>query len=720
MALTRITKGVIKPNENYDTHNIVSTGIVTSVGLDVNGSADISGSLSVGGVLTYEDVTSIDSVGLITARSGIFVSAGSSVGIGTDDLTYPLEIHDSDPRIQLVDTDLASNRTVQLRNNQGSFVPSASQHAILYAGGSERVRITSNGYIGINTNNPVNALEVLGKSGNTDTIAGVTVHEIARFNADTSEKLGLKLALDNTNKVFYLHRSDNGGDFAFSMRSGGQSLERLRITHDGKVGIGTNNPGQPLEIAHDNPGIRITDKNSSAGAGNTSYTQISNLNGNTYVYTRANQNNGSYLIGGHANGVFTERVRILQSGGVGINTTVLPYGQFAVDHGQYGLTRISNHSHLLLQNKNAGNTTFWSLIPRDNARFGIGRGTPDANGTVNESDEKFTILSNGKVGIGTVTPNENLDIQGTLAVGDNTLAVNRPRIILTSIYHGTNYGHLFGANLKVDSSSTFTTPAINISGGGWEYLAANSLNSHGTMRYLSAPDTNSSSSTPLERFRIAGNGHVAIGTNSPNSALPLTIAGQYPGIQFQDNQGSSAFNINADANEFRIQTGQAGGSPTPRFILKSDGRIEVTGDGHRNSSYGIFQVNQAADNDEGGIALLNDANNRSMRLYVDASGNSVINSGDGGLATLKLNEGDGDVIVGHDLLPDADNDQDLGSSSKRWANIYTADLQLSNKGNTNDVDGTWGQYTIQEGEDDLFLINKRNGKKYKFMLEEVN
>ena len=65
MALTRITKGVIKPNENYDTHNINSTGIVTAVG------ADFSGNVSVGGVLTYEDVTSIDSVGIITARNGI-------------------------------------------------------------------------------------------------------------------------------------------------------------------------------------------------------------------------------------------------------------------------------------------------------------------------------------------------------------------------------------------------------------------------------------------------------------------------------------------------------------------------------------------------------------------------------------------------------------------------------------------------------------------------
>ena len=63
---------------------------------------------------------------------------------------------------------------------------------------------------------------------------------------------------------------------------------------------------------------------------------------------------------------------------------------------------------------------------------------------------------------------------------------------------------------------------------------------------------------------------------------------------------------------------------------------------------------------------------------------------------------------------------DLGSATKRWANIYSADLQLSNEGGANDVDGTWGQYTIQEGEDDLFLINRRSGKKYKFMLQEVN
>lgn len=77
-----------------------------------------------------------------------------------------------------------------------------------------------------------------------------------------------------------------------------------------------------------------------------------------------------------------------------------------------------------------------------------------------------------------------------------------------------------------------------------------------------------------------------------------------------------------------------------------------------------------------------------------------------------------DVITG-DIIPSGDATQNLGGTSNRWANVYSADLQLSNEGSTNDIDGTWGKYTIQEGENDLFLINRRTGKKYKFMLQEV-
>ena len=85
-------------------------------------------------------------------------------------------------------------------------------------------------------------------------------------------------------------------------------------------------------------------------------------------------------------------------------------------------------------------------------------------------------------------------------------------------------------------------------------------------------------------------------------------------------------------------------------------------------------------------------------------------------------QGNGRLVIDSDghITPGADATQDLGSASLRFANIYSADLQLSNEGSANEVDGTWGQYTIQEGEDDLFLINRRSGKKYKFMLQEVN
>ena len=54
-------------------------------------------------------------------------------------------------------------------------------------------------------------------------------------------------------------------------------------------------------------------------------------------------------------------------------------------------------------------------------------------------------------------------------------------------------------------------------------------------------------------------------------------------------------------------------------------------------------------------------------------------------------------------------------------NTYFSDMSLSNMTHEegNDFDGTKGDWTIQEGSDDLFIKNNRTGKKYKFKLEEV-
>jgi hypothetical protein len=69
------------------------------------------------------------------------------------------------------------------------------------------------------------------------------------------------------------------------------------------------------------------------------------------------------------------------------------------------------------------------------------------------------------------------------------------------------------------------------------------------------------------------------------------------------------------------------------------------------------------------------------------------------------------VETGGTMRPGANGTQDLGSSSYRWGTIYTSDLSLNNG---------IGDWTIVEGEDDLFLYNNKKGKVYKFALTEVD
>ena len=87
MAFTRVVGPGIHTQSNIDSHNIKSTGIITATKFDGPfDSLTVSGNLSIGGTLTYEDVTNVDSVGVITARSGIqgigIQSGGLSVAVG--------------------------------------------------------------------------------------------------------------------------------------------------------------------------------------------------------------------------------------------------------------------------------------------------------------------------------------------------------------------------------------------------------------------------------------------------------------------------------------------------------------------------------------------------------------------------------------------------------------------------------------------------------------
>ena len=78
------------------------------------------------------------------------------------------------------------------------------------------------------------------------------------------------------------------------------------------------------------------------------------------------------------------------------------------------------------------------------------------------------------------------------------------------------------------------------------------------------------------------------------------------------------------------------------------------------------------------------------------------------------------TATGH-IIPGANDTYDLGTTVAVWQNLYTGDLHLSNqaKKQGNVVDGTRGNWTLQEGENDIFMINNISGEKFKINLSKI-
>src|SRR5210317_1871120 len=77
-------------------------------------------------------------------------------------------------------------------------------------------------------------------------------------------------------------------------------------------------------------------------------------------------------------------------------------------------------------------------------------------------------------------------------------------------------------------------------------------------------------------------------------------------------------------------------------------------------------------------------------------------------------------ITGH-VVPGATDTYDLGASGNVWRNIYTGDLHLNNehKKEGNIVDGSKGSWTLQEGSDNIYLINNKSNEKFRLKLEKI-
>ena len=260
MALSNLTKvqtlgigsnievvGVITTGQfKSGTSNLHASGVELT-NLNVSGIATIGGNVSIGGTLTYQDVTNIDSVGIITARSTIDAQGDVSIAdkiIHTGDTNTAI-------RFPAVDTI--------------SFETS----------GSERVRIKSDGKVGINSTSPTYALEVDGGTQNTVIVAR---------SSDAKAAISF---LDNTTGG-YGRASIGGEGTEVYITSGTGGGERLRIHSTGKITIG--NESSPVGLLH------IKEGDSGLSAANTNADTVFIENGANAGITIATPNtNTGYL-----------------------------------------------------------------------------------------------------------------------------------------------------------------------------------------------------------------------------------------------------------------------------------------------------------------------------------------------------------------------------------------------------------------------------------------
>lgn len=222
----------------------------------------------------------------------------------------------------------------------------------------------------------------------------------------------------------------------------------------------------------------------------------------------------------------------------------------------------------------------------------------------------------------------------------------------------------------------------------------------------------------------AGNWEVGIGTYSttgPTLARTTVISSStgskisfpsgtkdifltYPAekaVQY-DASGNLTLTGTVTANTFQ----SSGVTITGALKLNSSGGGSITLDaGVTASNYTITLPAQ-----NGTLAPILSVNNNGI-VYVNSSG--AVTS-----ATTIVYNGTS-VGIGT-ASPSASYILDIVGNVRSTGTFQTADLALSNESfNGNDIDGTRGKWLIQEGADNLYIINQLNGKKYKFNLVEV-
>jgi hypothetical protein len=479
-------------------------------------------------------------------------------------------------------------------DSTGTFIGSKSNHdLILRTNNLEKVRIKTDGKVGIGTDTPNTNVQVYhatddtsinvnhGTGGSYPKKSGISFGAISTsLGGDATFTGGAGIQAINT------AAANNLTEMAFFTTSGGSPTERMRIDELGNIGFaGQTSPNYKLDggFATQTWGWYL---NSSYNAGFTYNTAERSIE----IFTKSADNADHIKFSTGGSGP-TERMRIDSSGKVGIGTS-LPTANLEISSAsnpEISIASTAGATSNFLNFKAISHTQQiqTQLKTIDNNDF-----TADlaflfkATGTGGALTEKMRITSAGKVGIGTSgAPDAFLHVKTGTAQNDA---------------HG-----LF----KIEQTSTAATTAATNSG-------LTIKNHHGTSQFMQWEEqgirigsrilTNSgigdvifTAGADSEKMRIEANGNVGIGVQVPSYKLEVNGTLGSGAITSNGNltiKGASGFNAAGEtasiylgdtASEIRATYG--GGT---KFFVNGTDRMEIEGSsGNLNLKTGNFEIN---------------------------------------------------------------------------------------------------------------------------------
>ena len=543
------------------------------------------------------------------------IDAQGRVGIGTTSPSYILDVSGTARLKSNVSELIVDNSTYsEMRYGTSNyFRADGSQATIngpiikLTVGGTEKMRVHSNGNVGIGTTSPQAKLDV---SSTSNVVVSLNSTDLFTF---------LDLYNDGINRV----QVGNASDGDFIVRT--SDTERMRITSTGNVGIGTASPAEKLDVSGNikSTGLKLAVNTSMYTEDATlSYYSASNavyLNGaGNDGWLRLNASGASNdsvainLFGTSAGNYQTfktnsaERMRIDSSGNVGIGTTSPARELHVKGNNGWGEVRVEGQTFA------SGHGASLEFYSEGTALADIYASTDKhLYFRTNGSTERMRITSAGNVGIGATSPSNTLSVNGIIGIGSS----DQTTLSQTST-------HFF---MDMTSSTSYFRNT-STAGGGFIFRNSNIGDFEFDNEFAGNIKFNTSN---VERMRINSSGNVGIGTTNPteklavdgniettnpvgkigfnvgdaygdfphyglgksNGANPVNLSGYY-GLTFGSN-GTERMRITSTGN---VGIGTA--SPSTKLHVVDTGSTSVTHYlkfNNENSSYGGLTIGSTGD-----------------------------------------------------------------------------------------------------------------------------